>query len=289
MTKLLAGMGASGTHTLSAVGGSLVVCLVTPGAVYLAADSRYAGAKAAVRDSARKLLPCGSSALCGISGLLRFTRTELDRRDETPASQMTFELAEIITSTRFETCEDTEPALASAFAECLYQALVPVWSVFANQLDRPFNTKGASITNPSILTLAELFYASWNASDRPFLCTITLKHSFHRSESGQYNSVLKRPVVQPVLDGPVTRPRIYLRGKRSCAYPPPVPGLIKGDFQAVEFIERIFRSAQLKRRCAMAIGGPIDIGVINPLGRRWLREKSACRIPVEQVCFSETS
>src|ERR1700722_7619258 len=80
---------------LSAAGGSLVVCLVTPAAVYLSADSRYANAPLAVRDSARKLIACGQSALCGLSGLLRFTRTECDSEGDL-LHETTFELSDVV-------------------------------------------------------------------------------------------------------------------------------------------------------------------------------------------------
>src|SRR5215831_658824 len=89
-------------HALSAIGGSLVVCLVTPAAVYLSADSRYAHAPHSLRDSARKLIVCGPSALCGLSGLIRFTRTECDRGGDDPVRQSTFELFDVIGGLDFE-------------------------------------------------------------------------------------------------------------------------------------------------------------------------------------------
>lgn len=89
-------------HSLAATGGSLLVCLVTPAAVYLSADSRYARAPLGLRDSARKLIVFGPTALCGLSGLLRFTRTEFDRRGDDFARQTTFELSEVAEGLGFE-------------------------------------------------------------------------------------------------------------------------------------------------------------------------------------------
>ena len=174
----------AGYRTLATAGGSLLVCVATPSAIYLSAASRYADAPRGLRDSARKLLPCGTTALCGLSGLLRFTRTEYELRGEQPASQTTFELADIVDDIQTHAA-DQEPALSSLFADSLFQALAPVWAHFTLHLDRPFGPTRAGSGDGSMLKLAQLLYANRSASGRAFLCTIDLQHSIRRSPSGE--------------------------------------------------------------------------------------------------------
>ena len=278
-----------GWHLLSTAGGSLVVCVVTPAAVYLSADSRYAGAPGALRDSARKLLACGSTAICGLSGLVRFTRTEYARRGDDVTSQTTFELSDIVDGLDFEKAPGEEPGLAQAFAERLHRALVPVWERFAILLDEPFGSTRADPMAESPLRLAQLFYVNREGSGRAFLSTIDLKHTVHVSASGHYSSVLEVPVIRPVLHGPVRETRIYVRGKRSCARPELFPDSVDADADALRIIEGVFEDAQRGARCAAAIGGPVDVAVIDGAGRRWLRQKPECRISTGQNhCLEES-
>ena len=260
-------------RVMTAIGGSLVLCLVTPAAVYLSADSRYAGAPRTLRNAARKVLPCGPTALCGISGLLRFTRTDYDVREDAPASQVTFELADFIDHIDLSG-SDQEPVLASLFAETLFRTLAPIWADFAHQLQRPFGAVNPGSDGPTH-SLAQILYVNRSVSGHAFICAIDLAHSMRRSHSGEYSSVLERPVVRPVFHGPVTRERFYIHGRKSCIRLEPFPGAIKSDAQALEAIDRAFRTTQQESRCAKAIGGPVDIAAIDAMGRRWLRQKPA--------------
>lgn len=260
-------------HLLSAAGGSLVVCIVTPAGVYLSADSRYAGVSQSLRDSARKLLACGPTAICGLSGLVRFTRTEYDRHGEDVTSEKTFELSEIVDGLDFDGTAGEEPELSVSFAQRLQQAFIPVWERFANQLDEPFGFSRAGWMDGVRLRLAQVFYVNRAGSGRAFLSTIDLEHTVHKSKSGQYGSVLEAPVIRPMFHDLVSRPRIFVRGKRSCAHLEPLSGPVDGDAAALRIIERIFEDARHGARCAAAVGGPVDVAVIDGSGRRWLKRK----------------
>jgi hypothetical protein len=198
------------SRVLSANGGSLVVCLITPAAVYLSADSRYAHAPAGVRDSARKLIVCGPTGLCGLSGLLRFTRTECERGGSHPVRQSTFELADVVEGLGFEDAAGDEPGLASLFTKRLHVALAPIWERFAIDLDEPFGYQAAQARSMDSLRLAQLCYLNRAASGRVFLATIDLTHSV-RGNSGHYSSVLEEPVVRRLLFSTVVNPRLYVR------------------------------------------------------------------------------
>jgi hypothetical protein len=262
-------------HLLSAIGGSLVVCLATPAAIYLAADSRYAGAPVAVRNSARKLLPFGPTALCGLSGLLRFTRTERVRRGHGIARETTFELSDVVDGLGFEEAPGDEAELSATFTRRLHRALVAVWERFAIDLDEPFGPSArweSAIVRS--LRLAELVYVSREPSGRAFLSTIELRHSLRQSSSGQYSSFLEAPSVRQLLYAPVVQPCLYLRGARWCVRPEPLESTVDGDANALDIIERVFERAQYGKRCAAAIGGPVDVAVIDSSGRRWLKQKT---------------
>jgi hypothetical protein len=258
-------------NLLSCTGGSLVVCVIAPEAVYLAADSRYAGVSGTLGDSARKLLACGSSALCGLSGLVRFTRTEYDRGVEQASSETTFELSEIVDGLPCEGGEG-EPEVAAGFARGVHRALMPLWERYAIELDEPLGFLRPRVGRR--LRLAQLFYVNRPASGRAFLSTIDLEHRLVRTRSGRYDSALEMPVIRPVFHDVVVEPRIFVRGKRSCAQVEPICGPIESDGAAIGVIERIFDSARRGLRCASSVGGPVDVAVIDTAGRRWLRRKA---------------
>lgn len=263
---------------------SLVVCIVTPAAVYLSADSRYIDAPVELRDSARKLTACGPAGLCGLLGLLRFTRTEFERDGDDLARQTTFELSDIVNGLKLEWAACDGPGFAAMFAQRFHEALVPFWERFATELDEPFglSEKASSIVVPS-LWLAQLFYVNRAASGRAFLATIDLRHSVRRSSSGRYSSVLEAPVIRPILYSPVVQPGLYARGTRWCARLEPVSSSVHGDVEALKIIEGVFERARLDARCAAAIGGPVDVAVIDTLGRRWLKRKAGMRDCQEPV------
>ena len=270
-------------HLLSANGGSLVVCLVTPAAVYLSADSRYAHAPPCLRDSARKLIVYGPTALCGLSGLLRFTRTECDRRGDNGSRQITFELSDVAQGLDFAGVAGDEPGLAGMFIKRLHLALTPIWERFAIDLDEPFGFTATQAEWKVVapLRLAQLFYVNREASGRAFLATIDLTHSIRRSNAGQYSSLLEAPVVRRLLFSAVVRPRLYVRGARRCVRAEALRGSVNGDAEALRIIERVFERARQSTQCAAAIGGPVDVAVIDAAGRRWLKQKSECRMATQ--------
>ena len=257
-----------------------MVCLATPAAVYMAADSRYSPAPRELRNSARKLLSCGPAALCGLSGQLRFTRTDFDLQEDVAPNQITFELADFI-----ERVESTNQELSAAgqFSDSLYRTLAPVWAEFAVKLDRPFGAT-VSACKGKLMRLAELLYASCGASGRVLVETITLRHSMHGSKAGEYRSVLEAPEIRRLFEGRVKSGRFYLRGKKSCAHAEPLTGVIRSDDEALYALHSVFRSTQRNHRCASAIGGPVDVAAIGEFGLRWLRRKGGVLERAEAGC-----
>lgn len=267
-------------HVLSATGGTLVVCLVTPAAIYLAADSRYTHAPPGLRDSARKLIVCGPTALCGLSGLVRFTRTACDQRNNHLTHLSTFELSDVIEGLCFENAAGDEPELASFFAKRLHRELAPIWERFAIDLDEPpfgYSVLQAESMDNLSLGLAQLFYVNREASSRSLIATINLVHSLRRSKSGRYSSILEEPVVRRLLFSPVVDPRLYVRGMGRCLRPEQLRGSVDGDAEALAIIDRIFARARSATRCAAAIGGPVDVAVVGSSGTRWLKQKTETR------------
>jgi hypothetical protein len=188
--------------------------------------------------------------------------------------QSTFELVDVVAGLRFEDAAGDEPGLASLFTKRLHLVLAPIWERFAIDLDEPFGYKAAQAKSMDSLRLAQLFYVSQAASSPAFLATIDLTHSVHRSSSGHYSSVLEEPVVRRLLFSAVVDPRLYVRGARRCVRPEPLCGSVDGEAEALRIIEGIFADARHSPRCAAAIGGPIDVAVIDSSGRRWLRQKT---------------
>jgi hypothetical protein len=175
------------------------------------------------------------------------------------------------------------------FTRRLHLALGRIWGRFAIDLDEPFGcaaAQAASTVVPS-LQLAQLFYANREVSGRAFLATIDLTHSLRRSSSGRYSSVLEAPVVRRLLFSAVAHPRLYFRGKRRCMSAVPPIDSVHGDAEALRIIEAVFERARYATRCAAAIGGPVDIAVIDNAGRRWLKRKPECRIATDRNQFVE--
>lgn len=257
---------------LTATGGSLVVCLATPAALYVAADSRYAKAPLAIRDSARKLLVYGRTALCGLCGLLRFTRTEFDFAGDA-LRQTTLELAEVIGGLE-PLGMDWKSSSAERFAESLHAALAPVWATFTGGLDSPFG---------SSRELVQILYANRSAAGEVCVDGIDLKHSMRRSESGEYSSVLEAPVVRTIFHGTVHAQRLFIRGSKRCVSTAALGGKVDDDAAAVEAIDGVFRVSRREMRCAKAIGGPVDVAVIDSSGRRWLRRKPVRELGRDQL------
>jgi len=207
--------------------------------------------------------------LCGLSGLLRFTRTEWDPSGDQLPRHITFELSDVVEGLDFENVAGYEPGLAGLFAERVHIALTPIWKRFAMDLNEPFGYGvRKELMAARSLRLAQLFYVNREASGRAFLATIDLTHSLCRSNSGHYNSVLKAPAV-----------RLFVRGARQCVRSEPPCGSVGRDAEALQILEAVFQRARHATRCAAAIGGPVDIAVIDTGGRRWLRQKPECRLP----------
>jgi hypothetical protein len=253
---------------LSSCGGSLILCLLTRNSIYVSADSRYANAPEEIRDSAEKLLAFGSSAVCALSGQLRFTRFEYGLRPDPLNGVRSFELADIVRG--LDDCGPPADGRGAVrhFADSLYAGLQPVWESFASDLNEPF---GLHLDRP--LPLAELMYVDRLRDGRPVLSSIILKHSLHYTEARRYCSVLHSPIVTCRHEGQIERPVVYLQGMKFCARPGNDLN-IPDDAAARTTINNIFNDARRKSRCRAAIGGPIDLAVIDENGRRWLQHKT---------------
>ncbi len=253
---------------LRAWGGTLLMCALNPEAVYMAADSRYAGLRPPLADMAQKVIGIGSSALCGFSGLLRFTRTVFNDRERTVIDEATFELPVIVSQLAPLRAQPKPENIASAFAEAVECAVAPIWKRFGGDLDEPFRH-----TQSRSNRLAELVYLDRSSDGYVSFFALELRHSSHRTGKRTYEILLERPVVKSRLFGKVRKPVVHWRGMTSCVAD-------KGTLSMAEFHEgpaaailRAFASAQMTRRCKSAIGGPIDIGSIDASGRRWIQSK----------------
>jgi hypothetical protein len=141
---------------------------------------------------------------------------------------------------------------------------MPVWERFAKGLDEPL---------ASGVDLAQILYANRTASGLPFVACINLRHCLRQQASGRYDSTLELPLTHYLLhDVTVHRPRVYLQGRKRCVLREPI-GTVHSEFDAMRAINNIFHRARHDRQCASAIGGPVDIAVIDALGRRWLQCK----------------
>jgi hypothetical protein len=210
--------------------------------------------------------------MCALWGLLRFTRSSSSSGGDDAATEFTFELSDVVQSINMEN-SGGDPDFAARFAERLYHRLGSIWEHFATHLDRPFTSEQGIGEETASRRLAQIVYANRCDDGTAFLSTIDLMHTIRRSGTGSYDSVLHRPIVRLVLHGAVQRPQVHMRGKLSCAQPPAPLLAGEGDAGAMRAIDAIFAGAQRSARCAAAIGGPIDVGVIDGSGRRWLRRK----------------
>jgi hypothetical protein len=221
-----------------------------------------------MRDSAEKLLAFGSSAVCALSGQLRFTRFEYGLRPDLLNGVRSFELADIVRGLDGCGPPTNESGAAQPFADNLYTRLRPVWESFASDLNEPF---GLHLNRP--LPLAELMYVDRLRDGHPVLSSITLKHSLHYTEARRYCSILQAPVVTCRHEGQIERPTVYLQGMKFCARPSSDLN-IPDEAAAKAAINSIFDDARRQSRCRAAIGGPIDLAVIDEQGRRWLQHKT---------------
>jgi|HubBroStandDraft_1064217.scaffolds.fasta_scaffold02267_5 hypothetical protein len=253
---------------LRAWGGTLLVCALNPEAVYMAADSRYVGLGPPLADRAHKVVGIGPSALCGFSGLLRFTRTVFNDQERTAIDEATFELPAIVSQLAPLQAQPKPENIASSFAEAVECAVAPIWKRFGGELDEPFRHPQSRSNR-----LAELVYLDRSPDGYVSFVALELRYSSHRTGTHTYEILLEKPVVKSRLFGRVPTPVVHWRGMTSCVAD-------KGTLNMAEFqkgpaaaILKAFASAQMTRRCKSAIGGPIDIGSIGASGRRWIQSK----------------
>ena len=242
------------------------MCSLNPEVVYLAADSRYAGLRSPLSDKAQKVIGIGPSALCGFSGMLRFTRTAFE--EGAVIEEETFELPRIIGDLPRLQEQSRPQDIAGAFTEAVQCAVAPIWKRFGAGLDEPFRRAPSPSSR-----LAELVYLDRAPDGYVSFFTLELRYSSRRTDAHAYDILMEEPVVKNRLFGRVQTPMVHWRGMTSCV-------VDKGASSSVEFqkdpaatILRAFASAQLTQRCKSAIGGPIDIGSIDAFGRRWVQKK----------------
>jgi hypothetical protein len=249
-------------------GGTLLMCALNSEAVYMAADSRYAGLRPPLSDRAQKVVGIGPSALCGFSGLLRFTRTAVNGLEGTAINEATFELPAIVSQLPPLQAKSRPEDIAYAFSEAVEGALTPIWKRFGCELDEPFR-HGRSPSN----RLAELLYLDRSPDGYVSFFALELRHSSQRSGRHTYEILLEKPVIKSRLFGRIRTPVVHWRGMTSCVADKAT--LSTADFQhrPAAAILRAFASAQMTQRCKSAIGGPVDIGSIDASGRRWIQNK----------------
>jgi hypothetical protein len=189
-------------------------------------------------------------------------------------------LSDVIERLQFDNSAGDEPGLANCFTRRLHQELAPIWERFAIDLDEPpfgYNGRQGKSIDALSLRLAQLFYVNREASSRAFLATIDLTHSLRPSEFGRFSSVLEEPVIRRLYFGAVADVRLYVRGARRCVHPELRCSSVEGDAEALRIIDGVFARARHGGRCAAAIGGPVDVAVIDSSGRRWLKQKTETR------------
>jgi hypothetical protein len=273
----------TGTHNpdkrtvLRGWGGTLLMCALNRDAVYMAADSRYAGLCPPLADTAQKMVGIGPSALCGFSGLLRFTRTTFNTQEGVATEQATFELPAIVSELPPLQAQSRPEDITDAFAEAIQSAVVPIWKRFGTGLDEPFGRAHAPSSR-----LAELVYLDRSPNGYVSFFVLELRHSSHRTGTRTYEVRLERPVVKLGLFGTVRAPVFHWHGMTSCLAD-------HGTLNPAEFHEcptstilKAFASAQMTRRCKSAIGGPVDICSIDASGRRWIQRKQQCQSRADQ-------
>ena len=251
-------------NRVRASGGSLVVCVLTPAAAYLAADSRYLNAGAALKDSAEKLIAVERTALCALSGYIRFTRTFGTAIDGAEL-ESTILLSSIVREADRARPNDGDVD-PSAFAERLFTRLQSIWDAVACDLDQPFG-RGVGSRQP----LAKLLYLDRRADGEATLLVIELDHAFTRSEN-RYTSTLLPMTVRPVYRGMIVSPMAFVIGAEpGCVVRD--PGQIDGEGRALAFMAELFAASQHDPGLRARVGGPIDIAVIDAEGRKWLQRK----------------
>jgi hypothetical protein len=217
-------------------------------------------------------VPWGATALCGISGLIRFTRTEFDLRRAVITNESSLDLAEVIGELIPGPAGADEPAGANALARELYHALLPLWWRLARGLDEPFLA-------PHRLT--DLLYANRGPSGLAFIASIPIRHCLRRSDSGFYESLIQLPQVRPLFHGRAERACFFARGRTECFDSIPL-GRDSSDEDAVRVLNAIFQRAAGDPRCASVVGGPVDIAVIDSSGRHWLQQKT-CNLAAKAI------
>ena len=265
------------SNATTAWGGSLVVCLATSLAVYVAADSRYASPTGELFDYGRKLVEYGQSGLCGLSGQLRFNRVVTNGHTGEAVSQMSFDLSDVFGGLEMPP-EQEGATLAAALGKTLYRALSPIWKTFGGDLDQPFGlTRVDGTATEAAIPLAQILCVNRSSCGEVIVDRVDLKHSLLRTATGRYQSVLGQPNVSAQLRGTVQRPRYFVLGSRECARPTPPSMDVRDDAEALDLLEGAFLRAQRDSQCAASVGGAIDIATIGTGGRRWLKKKPNAR------------
>jgi len=256
---------------LGSMGGSMVVCLATPDAVYVSADSRYCSPDGEVFDFGKKLIPHGATGLCGLAGQLRFARVVADRRTGEVLSESAFDLADIVA--RLPPGNGLGESQAKEVGQTLYEALLPIWMSYGHELDHPFGRQesdgGADAKRP----LAQILHVDRSQSGQIYIDRIDLRHSLRVLGVNRYESVLALPRVQRQYHGRAAGPMFFVLGSTACMRPDSMHIEVRDHGHAADILDGIFARAVQAPACAATVGGAIDIAVISESGREWLRQK----------------
>jgi hypothetical protein len=225
--------------------GTLVFGLVTTHGVYLAADSRGTDP---VSDEAQKLFKCGDNAFVAIVATLVGRSAKLSLRKK-PMFTGTIDLTEILHHA-CETYQGDGQDVVSYVASYLYYPLKRYWE---------FMTPPPELVKESL-------------SGGMKFCTVPIAM---RSNGSMQVSELQFPFS---ADGSLLPPTNTIR-------PPSETAIVWGQYQPVDSIDlepltheatitcidELYNAA--KRTYPETVGGPIDIGIIDENGARWISRK----------------
>jgi len=256
------------TRTVS-TRGTLLQCLASPEALYVAADSREDDGETHT-DTAFKIFPCGNTGLCGISGT---TRMVFEIRNAQTGELVSSEVCDIakLTAAVVASVSSTRDPRAQ-IAKGVWDALTPFWRRNFTSQRRPAPLLRGKFDPAKVFTI--LYSNRINA--RVIISTIDVHDREVQNGDGSFTSTLLTPDIPDAaeFEGIIRTPTlVYAQGQPECS---PDGGLLPGfktDDDAKRIVDAIYKRAMEIPNCSASIGGPIDIAKIDDQGRHWVRRK----------------
>jgi hypothetical protein len=255
-------------NPLVCFGGTLLLFFNTPHGIYMSADSRFTNTPVPQREQAQKIFRAGQAGVCAVSGNLVFNGTTTD--DLTgKTTKHHLDVTAVVSSAAEGLSNEPAAAQVHFLADQIYHALQAYWRIAVEQkrLSAPINPTG----EPTESSVCTLLFAK-REGVQVMLYQVQFSFAEYRHVRGYWVNHLRRPDI--IRLDPNLELRAAAQGKTRCAPSVNQPYPVRSRTALVQAINATYAEAtSASSECSEAVGGPVDIAVVDERGFHWLQKK----------------